>query len=76
KKRVFYGCSHYPTCNFTSWKRPLPQPCPECGGLLVMANQRTAQCLQCDARFNMESLTVSATSAELPTEASLVAGDS
>ena len=33
--RTFYGCSRYPECDFTSWKRPLPQPCPNCGGLLV-----------------------------------------
>ncbi len=76
KKRIFYGCSNYPTCNFTSWKRPLPQPCPECGGLLVMANQRTAQCLQCGARFSMERITPPAAQAELPAaEATLVAGD-
>ncbi len=30
--RVFYGCANYPACDFTSWKRPLPQPCPNCGG--------------------------------------------
>ncbi|PWH19156.1 MAG: type I DNA topoisomerase [Ardenticatenia bacterium] len=77
RKRIFYGCANYPTCNFTSWKRPLPQPCPECGGLLVVANQRTAQCLQCGARVSMEHVTSSAAPAELPAaEATLVAGDS
>ncbi|MFO7538713.1 MAG: type I DNA topoisomerase, partial [Chloroflexota bacterium] len=33
--RVFYGCSNYPECEWTSWKRPLPQPCPVCNGLMV-----------------------------------------
>ncbi len=33
--RVFYGCINYPACNFTVWERPLPEPCPRCGGLLV-----------------------------------------
>ena len=28
--RVFYGCANYPACDLTSWKRPLPQPCPQC----------------------------------------------
>ena len=77
KKRIFYGCVNYPTCNFTSWKKPLPQPCPECGGLLVVANQRTAQCLQCGERFSIERITQSAAQAELPAaEATLVTGDS
>jgi DNA topoisomerase-1 len=36
KKRVFYGCSNYPTCNFAIWERPVPEPCPNCGGLMVV----------------------------------------
>src|SRR5258706_15785486 len=36
KKRVFYGCSNYPTCNFAIWERPVPDPCPKCGGLMVV----------------------------------------
>jgi DNA topoisomerase-1 len=56
KGRVFYGCLNYPTCDFTSWKRPLPQPCPKCGGLLVIANKREAQCIQCQEAFLLENL--------------------
>jgi len=29
--KVFFGCSEYPNCDFTSWYRPVPEPCPECG---------------------------------------------
>jgi DNA topoisomerase-1 len=36
KKRIFYGCSNYPTCNFAIWEKPSPDPCPSCGGLLVI----------------------------------------
>ena len=36
KKRIFYGCSNYPTCNFAIWERPIPEPCPNCGGLMVV----------------------------------------
>ena len=36
KKRVFYGCSNYPTCNFASWDKPVPEPCSKCGGLMVV----------------------------------------
>ena len=31
KKRIFFGCANYPACDFTSWKQPLPTPCPQCG---------------------------------------------
>src|SRR5437870_3023839 len=36
KKRVFYGCSNYPACNFAMWERPVPDLCPNCGGLMVV----------------------------------------
>ncbi len=36
KKRVFYGCANYPTCNFAIWEKPIPEPCPKCGGLMVV----------------------------------------
>lgn len=36
KKRVFYGCSNYPTCNFAIWEQPVPDLCPNCGGLMVI----------------------------------------
>jgi DNA topoisomerase-1 len=54
KGRVFYACSNYPNCNFTSWKRPITQPCPKCGGMLVIANKREVQCSQCSETFLQE----------------------
>ncbi len=36
KRRIFYGCSNYPTCNFAIWERPVPDFCPNCGGLMVV----------------------------------------
>src|SRR5438874_9555070 len=36
KKRGFYGCSNYPTCNFAIWERPVRDLCPNCGGLTVI----------------------------------------
>jgi DNA topoisomerase-1 len=29
--KLFFGCSEYPNCDFTSWHRPFAEPCPECG---------------------------------------------
>ena len=47
--RVFYGCNGYPACDFTLWERPLPTPCPVCGGLMVEAGKRGsgAKCTAC-----------------------------
>ncbi len=36
KKKVFYGCSNYPTCNFAIWEKPVPELCPNCHGLMVI----------------------------------------
>jgi len=36
KKRVFYGCANYPTCNFAMWEHPVPDLCPKCSGLMVV----------------------------------------
>src|SRR5262249_22700979 len=37
KKRIFYGCNNYPTCNFAMWEKPVPDLCPNCNGLMVIA---------------------------------------
>lgn len=28
--RVFYSCNRWPNCNFASWDKPIPTPCPKC----------------------------------------------
>jgi len=48
RKRIFYGCSKYPECEFGAWNLPLPQPCPHCGGLLTAASKDKAKCVQCE----------------------------
>jgi DNA topoisomerase-1 len=57
KGRVFFGCGNYPNCDFTTWKEPLAIPCPNCKGMLVVANKREAQCLDCEETFLLENLT-------------------
>ncbi len=39
KGRTFYGCERYPECDFVVWQRPLPAPCPDCGGLVIAVGQ-------------------------------------
>jgi len=63
--RTFYGCSNYDpddpdSCDFAVWKRPLPQPCPECGGLLTEVRHGWAKCEACEEEFEI---------ADLPTDA-------
>ena len=45
--RVFYGCSNYPNCNFTSWVRPQAERCPSCGYLTAQDGQEGVRCLKC-----------------------------
>jgi len=55
RKRIFYGCSNYPDCKFAVWKRPLPEPCLNCGGLLTEAGKGKAKCQQCQQVFEREA---------------------
>ena len=36
KGRKFYGCEHYPECDFVSWDRPVNEKCPLCGSYMVL----------------------------------------
>jgi len=56
KGRTFFGCSNYPECEFTSWKRPEPTPCPNCGGLLVHQNRKHLQCTKCENVYEHDEI--------------------
>jgi DNA topoisomerase-1 len=56
KKRIFYGCSNYPHCQFATNARPLPQPCPECGGLLTLYGTKWVKCTKCSYKGKREEL--------------------
>ncbi len=56
KGRIFYGCANYPQCDWTNWKRPLPQPCPVCQGVLVQDNKETAKCTRCEHTLPLADL--------------------
>jgi len=55
KKRIFYGCANYPNCDFTNSTKPLPQPCPQCGDMLVMRG-KSARCLKCEFSTSLTKL--------------------
>lgn len=52
KSRTFYGCSHYPECEFVSWDKPIERKCPKCASMLVekkgKKKQANVQCTECD----------------------------
>ncbi|MEK6221096.1 MAG: type I DNA topoisomerase [Chloroflexota bacterium] len=56
KNRTFYGCSNYPECEFTSWKKPIATPCPNCQGTLVIANKHNAQCMECEEQYPLDEV--------------------
>jgi DNA topoisomerase-1 len=47
-KRLFFGCANYPTCNFSTWFRPVAERCPSCGWVQVEAGRDKLRCLRCE----------------------------
>jgi DNA topoisomerase-1 len=47
RNRAFFGCSNWPDCEFLMNDKPLPDPCPECGSLMVHSRQNSAICTSC-----------------------------
>ena len=39
---IFYGCSRYPDCDFTTPYEPIAEPCPKCGAPFTVM-KRTKQ---------------------------------
>ena len=56
KGRTFFSCNKYPECEFSTWNRPIPQPCPECGGLLVEGGKNKHKCTKCESVFELEEV--------------------
>jgi DNA topoisomerase I len=50
--KSFWGCVRYPACDFSTWNRPVPETCPECGWVgmekkMSKAEGETRTCLKC-----------------------------
>jgi DNA topoisomerase-1 len=56
KGRTFYGCDQYPACDFVVWQRPIPMPCPDCGGLVTQSGKDRARCTVCGHSFDLKKL--------------------
>jgi DNA topoisomerase-1 len=45
--RTFYGCANYPACDFVSWDRVVPEPCPVCGAYVTAKSKRGTVTFEC-----------------------------
>ena len=48
--KVFYGCTSYPDCDFTSWDKPTNDKCEKCGSMLFEkpGKGKKKYCPECD----------------------------
>jgi len=56
RRQLFYGCSNYPKCKFATGYKPISQPCPHCGKLLVIHKKGKAKCLACGYELDLSDL--------------------
>ena len=45
--RIWYGCTRYPECEWTSWKKPIADQGDDCEGLIVQVNENKTDCVAC-----------------------------
>lgn len=47
--KLFFGCTSFPECSFTSWDRPTEEKCPVCNGMMLEKLSRGKQryCPKC-----------------------------
>ncbi|MBQ1945408.1 MAG: type I DNA topoisomerase [Clostridia bacterium] len=43
KNRKFFGCEHYPECDFVSWEMPVNDRCPKCGTYMTLKRNRKGE---------------------------------
>jgi len=43
-KKIFYGCSNWPKCDFALWDKPTDTKCPKCKSLLVEIKKGQTKC--------------------------------
>jgi len=42
KRKTFYGCTKYPTCDFMTYSKPTDKLCPKCGWFLVEKSDKAS----------------------------------
>ena len=48
--KIFYGCTNFPECDFTSWDKPTDKKCEKCGSVMFEKTGRVKKlyCAVCD----------------------------
>ena len=44
RKKVFYGCSIWPKCDFALWDKPVNQFCPDCKSIMIETKSKIIKC--------------------------------
>jgi DNA topoisomerase-1 len=69
KGRTFFGCANYPKCDFVSWDRVVPDPCPVCGDYVVAKTKRGgAVSFECHADKTHDTSTMGGAAANVEEE--------
>ena len=59
KNRKFYGCEHFPECDFVSWDLPVDDRCPKCGSYMTLKRNSKGEqwhlCANENCRYRVEA---------------------
>jgi len=54
KRKIFYGCSKWPNCDFAVWDKPTGEICKICQSLIVKTKWRKEKCANPDCPSNQK----------------------
>jgi DNA topoisomerase I len=59
RRKIFFGCSRYPECDFASWEKPVAKACDTCGNPYMVAKYSASRgeyltCPSCKAEVARE----------------------
>lgn len=52
KRKIFYGCSAYPDCDFALWDKPTGEKCEKCGALMITTKRKQIKCSNKECETN------------------------
>ncbi|MDP2930786.1 MAG: type I DNA topoisomerase [bacterium] len=54
KRKVFYGCSRWPDCDFAMWDKPTGENCQECGWIMGKSRWGKIKCSNKECSTNLK----------------------
>jgi DNA topoisomerase-1 len=64
--RTFYGCANYPACDFVSWDRVVPEPCPVCGAYVTAKTKKGVLLFECSQNKEHDTSAIGAAAEREP----------